>query len=204
VYRAVIESLSASEVRLRLTERVEEEPEARVELVLLQALPKHDKMDLIVQKATEVGVVRIVPVTAARSVVRYDGAKEARRLERWRRIAKEAAEQAKRTRIPEIVSPLDPTQAWDLAGEADLALLLDEGRRGRPLAAALGGRRNPCRIAVAVGPEGGWDPAEVTEATGRGWEPVHLGPRILRTETAGLVAAAAIFYHFGEWGGGAP
>ncbi|MDI3327033.1 MAG: 16S rRNA (uracil(1498)-N(3))-methyltransferase [Alicyclobacillaceae bacterium] len=203
VYRAVIEALSPAEARLSLKERVEEDPEPRVELVLLQGLPKHDKMDLIVQKATEIGVARIVPVAAARSVVRYEGEREARRLERWRRIAKEAAEQARRARIPEILPPVDSSRAWDLVAGADAALLLDEGRRGRPLAAALRRRLGPCRIALAVGPEGGWTPEEVEEAAGRGVEPVHLGPRILRTETAGLVAAAAIFYHFGEWGGGA-
>ncbi|MDI3257334.1 MAG: 16S rRNA (uracil(1498)-N(3))-methyltransferase [Kyrpidia sp.] len=197
---AVIESISPSEVRLSLGDVVEDDGEPRIELTLLQGLPKHDKMDFIVQKATELGVARVVPVMAGRSVVRYQGDREARRVQRWRRIAKEAAEQAKRSRIPEILEPATPAEAWGWAGKADVALLLDECRRGRPLAAALANGSEAGRIVLAVGPEGGWEPAEVQEAVTCGMEPVHLGPRILRTETAGLAALSAVMYHFGEWG----
>ncbi|ADG05975.1 16S rRNA (uracil(1498)-N(3))-methyltransferase [Kyrpidia tusciae] len=200
VWTAVIESVGAGEVHLSLEDSLEEDGEARLELVLLQGLPKHDKMDLIVQKATELGVARVIPVAAARSVVRYQEDQEIRRLQRWRRIAKEAAEQAKRSRIPEIVQPVSAAEAWRWAAQADVALIFDESRRGRPLATALAGHPGVGRIFFAVGPEGGWDPGEVDDATSLGVEPVHLGPRILRTETAGIAAAAAILYHYGEWG----
>jgi 16S rRNA (uracil1498-N3)-methyltransferase len=182
--------------------RMDESVEPAVKLTLVQSLPKGDKMDLIVQKGTEVGISVFQPLVTARTIVEYDEKKEAKRRERWQRIVKEAAEQAHRARIPEIRT----SQSFDVWLSSldgfDLVLMPYEREERQGIREVLARFPQAGSIAIVIGPEGGFDREEVERAKAFGVETVSLGPRILRTETAGLVTATAILYHYGELGGG--
>jgi 16S rRNA (uracil1498-N3)-methyltransferase len=166
-------------------------------ITLIVALLKADKMDLVVQKATELGVHRIVPVAAARSVVHLDEGRAAGRVARWRKIAREAARQCGRADAPVVELPRPvrdavvdvPTGAWKA--------IFHEGVKGASLRKALPPER-PAAAVVAVGPEGGFDAAEVEAAQAAGFVAVGLGPRILRAETAALAAVVAIGFALGD------
>lgn len=169
------------------------------DVVLAQALAKGEKMDFIVQKATELGVSRIVPLIAERAVVRVDPARGSAKAERWRRVAQEAARQCGRSDVPRVDEPLE----W----EAFLRGVLDEpGRRGLLLdpdetSLRLGAAaRGAGGILLAVGPEGGFTPQERESALRAGMLAAGLGPRVLRTETAGLAALAVVLHVRGELG----
>jgi 16S rRNA (uracil1498-N3)-methyltransferase len=157
---------------------------APVTITLLQALPKADRMDIIVQKATELGVARIVPVVASRSIAKPSGS----RLRRWQVIAQEAARQSGRADVPEIADPLALPQAVEQVRDGTRLVLWEE-EQGHPLRGALDGSS---QIALLVGPEGGLAVQEVVEARTHGFVPVGLGPRILRVETAAIVAVALV------------
>jgi 16S rRNA (uracil1498-N3)-methyltransferase len=170
-----------------------------IDVALAQALIKGEKMDLVVQKATELGASRIVPFTTARTVPRLDPERGAARAERWRRIAQEGARQSGRADVPRVEVPL----GWDaLLAEARAdadrrALLLDPDESRVRLGAAA---RGVSRLLLAVGPEGGFSGEERTSAIENGFVPVALGPQVLRTETAGLVALAVVLHVHGALG----
>jgi 16S rRNA (uracil1498-N3)-methyltransferase len=176
-------------VRVRLGEWRNVERESPLDLVLAQCLPAGDKMDWVVQKAVELGVTRIQPLEAARSVVRLTGERAVRRGEHWRQVAVSACEQCGRNRLPDI-APLQDLRRWlaelpQNEGGCRLVLSPGEGRRPRDLA----GER---AFVLLVGPEGGLDEGEREAARMAGFLPLSLGPRILRTETAGPAALAAL------------
>ena len=179
-----------------------EPPEARqataaIAITLLVALLKAEKMDLVVQKATELGVARIVPVRAARSVVRLDAARATSRVARWRKIAREAARQCGRVGLPEVEEPRDLRDALVEAPEDAWKAIFFEGARASSLRAALPAK--PAKaVVLAIGPEGGFEEAEVELAREAGFDVVGLGPRILRAETAALAALAAVGYALGD------
>lgn len=153
-------------------------------LTLYQGMPKSDKMDTIVRMGTELGIRRFVPVLMERSV------KTGGRVERWRRITQEAAKQCRRADVPEVWDPLPFAGAVERFSAHGVRLFLWEGG-GRPLLAALGAPVEDPDIGVFVGPEGGFAPEEVDALTPCA-EPVTLGPLVLRTETAGVAAAAVL------------
>jgi len=170
----------------------------KTDVVLVQALAKGEKMDLIVQKATELGVARIVPLSAARAVVRLDSDRGRSRAGRWRRIAEEASRQCGRADVPRIDEPAGWDAAFSLAREEDRrALLLDPEERQLRLGAAA---RGVSRLLLAVGPEGGFSDSEKTGAAQAGFVPAGLGPLVLRSETAGLAALAVVLHVNGELG----
>ncbi|MBX3727049.1 MAG: 16S rRNA (uracil(1498)-N(3))-methyltransferase [Xanthomonadales bacterium] len=169
-------------------------PEAGLELVLVQALARGEKMDWIIQKATELGVARIVPVVSVRSEVRLAGDRLDKRLVHWRRVASSACEQCGRARVPDIVAPQALHEVAD-AGLATTRLVLHPDTQAGLPALAL-----RSSVAVAVGPEGGFDDIELAQLLRAGWLATRLGDRILRTETAGLVAGAALLALAGEFG----
>ncbi len=183
---------------LRIAEPLPEGPARAVDVVLVQALAKGEKMELVVQKATELGAARIIPLASERTVVRLDAERAGSRAARFRRVAEEAARQCGRSDVPRIDEP----SGWD----AVFALLRDEPlRRGllldpeEPLRlgeAARGARR----VLLAVGPEGGFSPDERERARANGLLPAGLGPLVLRTETAGLAALAVVLHVSGELG----
>ncbi|MDT3736715.1 MAG: 16S rRNA (uracil(1498)-N(3))-methyltransferase [Denitratisoma sp.] len=181
-------------VRVRLGDRLAVERESPLELVLAQALPSGDKMDFVVQKAVELGAARIQPLLAARSVVRLSGERAARRVEHWRQVVISACEQCGRNRLPEIAPILDLRQ-W-------LGRLPQDNEMNRLLLSPQGGRRPRemagSRYLLLVGPEGGLDKEEAAAARLAGFADLALGPRVLRTETAGPAALAALGALYGD------
>ena len=194
-YRAKIDSTEGGEVRLRVTEKLRD-TEARTRVTLYQGLPKADKMELIVQKSTELGAAAIAPVAMIRSVVRLEGKDAVKKTERWQKIAVSAAEQCGRGCIPRVTALYSFREALAHASHAELRLLPYENEQGLSLRAALEG--SPLRtVAVMTGPEGGFEPDEVALAQEYGFQSCTLGPRILRCETAPLCALTAILYAAG-------
>ena len=184
VYLAEIESVSKGRVVFRVLEPVPTtDPPADV--TLLAALFKFDRFEWMIEKATELGVARIVPVVAERSERGLEKA-AVKRAERWRRIAIEASQQSRRARLPEILEaePFERTVARPAAAR----FFLDEAPGGAPLAAAAPAGE----VALLAGPEGGWTDAERRSALDAGWQAVTLGPTILRAETAAMAAVAVV------------
>jgi 16S rRNA (uracil1498-N3)-methyltransferase len=186
-YDAIVE---AGFEAVRLGARQDASP-AAVEIALLPALAKGEKMDLVVQKATELGVARLLPFAAERSVVRLEGAKGEERAARWRRIAEEAARQCGRADVPEVRPPAPLAQALaDLApGTRAIVFQRGAGRLSDGAAPAL---------AAVVGPEGGLTDGELRACEAAGAERASLGPRTLRAETAAIVAVALLQARFGD------
>ena len=168
-------------------------------ITLYQGLPKGDKMDLILQKATELGVSEIVPFVASRSIPRVRKGEEHDRLARWQRIVHEAARQSGRTSIPVVSWACGLEEVLGTSGQAVRLLLWEEERENR-LKETLAGIPLPETVALIVGPEGGLSAAEADQARACGYVPVSLGKRIVRTETASLVMLAILQFLWGDLG----
>lgn len=201
VHQVELKELGASVVgRVHRTRQFSQE--SPLHLTLFQGLAKGDKMDLIVQKAVELGVQDIIPFSSRYTVVQLTEKQATTRQGRWERIAHEAAKQSRRTRLP-VVHELHSFQEvlgsiQTRRGQGDLVLLAYEGEKYKGL-----GRidaHKPTSVAVLIGPEGGFSPEEVAELTQLGAQTWSLGPRILRTETAGLVALSLLGYKWGDLG----
>lgn len=192
-YRCRIRSLDAEQILADILEKEAKSRELPSRITLYQGLPKSDKMELIIQKAVELGVCRIVPVATKNAVVKLDGKKEENKRKRWQAIAESAAKQSKRSLIPEVSGVLSLKEALQEAAAGDVGFFAYEHQEGM-----AGTRREFSRvgkgqrIAVFVGPEGGFDPDEVLAAEASGIQPVSLGRRILRTETAGLALLSVL------------
>ena len=169
--------------------------ELPVEVTLFQGYPKSDKMDLIVQKMVELGVHRIVPVFTARTIVKLDQKKAAKKTDRYRTIAESAAKQSGRCIIPEIAEPVSFAEALELAKELDMNIIPYEAAEGMEQARRIiSGIRGHRSLGVFIGPEGGFAREEVEQAQAIGAECITLGHRILRTETAGLAVMSIIMF----------
>ncbi len=183
-----------------LPESVGIAPEPTVQIVVAQALGKADKLETVIQHGAEAGATEFVPVRADRCVADLptDPGRAAEKLLRWNQISKSAAEQACLLRIPKVQAPLPSRHLFSAFGpEGMLRLILHPGPAGEPLRHALETvSRAPASIVIAIGPEGGWSPAELETAAASGWRMITLGPRVLRTETAALVAISQITYRF--------
>jgi 16S rRNA (uracil1498-N3)-methyltransferase len=196
-HHGVVEAVGREETRVRITAPDDRPVDPGFRLTLAQAIPHSDRMEWVIQKGTELGVERIVPLAAARSVVRPRAGRW-ERLDRWRRVAQEAARQSGRRRVPAIEEPRSwPGFLEDRASFPGARLMLQEAAPagGAPGLALPAGAREAW---VAVGPEGGWAPEELEAAARAHVQGVHLGPRILRTETAGVVAVALVMFLAGE------
>jgi 16S rRNA (uracil1498-N3)-methyltransferase len=188
-YEAVVLAVGKRDVGVRVERSRPVANESPLRLTLAQGVARGEKMDLIVQKATELGVARIVPLLTERAEVKLDAARAEKRLAHWRAVAASACEQCGRARVPE-VAPALPLKAWldDLADDGALRLaLLPEGTRQ---AGAL--RFGAGTGLLVVGPEGGLGERDAAALEAAGFAGLRLGPRILRTETAGLAALAAL------------
>lgn len=170
-----------------------------VTTTLLCSLLKGDRMEMVIQKATELGVREIVPVIAARSVVRLEGSRVDARLARWRKVAIEAARQCQRADLPELCAPMSFSDAVKGAPECTFRVLLFEGEKSVSLRQALPPERPPA-VVVAVGPEGGFEAHEVQIARDAGFAVVGFGPRVLRAETAAIAAMAVVGFAVGDLG----
>ncbi|HEU4439730.1 MAG TPA: 16S rRNA (uracil(1498)-N(3))-methyltransferase [Methylomirabilota bacterium] len=174
--------------------------ESSLDLTLAQAIPKGDRMEHVIRMVTELGVTRVIPLLTERTVVRLDPGRADSRLARWRRVAREAAQQSGRAAVPEIADPLRLSTWGGEACRASLVVCFWEEER-RPLDGIL--PAGPCaRAAVVVGPEGGLTADEVRGLAGAGALVASLGPRLLRTDTAGAVAVALLQARYGDLGRG--
>ena len=172
--------------------------EPRLKITLYQGLPKGDKMDLIVQKATELGACRVVPVAMSRSVVQLKANEGEKKRERWQRIAREAAKQSGRCLLMPVEAPISMKELLRRLPEHEAALIPWEDAAGYSLTAFHREKPEVLDVAVVIGPEGGMSAEEVDAMLEAGGRAVTLGPRILRTETAGLAAITALLCLWGE------
>jgi len=184
---------SAVECELRFIK--EDGVELPSKIYLFQGLPKADKLELIIQKAVELGVYQVIPVETKRSIVKLDEKKAKAKTARWQQISEAAAKQSKRGIIPEIKEPMSFASALQMAEAMDVKLIPYELAEGMEKTRSLIESVKPGQsIAIFIGPEGGFDEAEVAAAQQAGIEPITLGRRILRTETAPLAILAWLGY----------
>jgi 16S rRNA (uracil1498-N3)-methyltransferase len=193
-FRCEILSVEGERVRVSVGERAQGLRESPLRITLVQAISRSERMDWTLQKATELGVGSIVPVMSARSVVRLDERQAERKLRHWKVIVAGACEQCGRSTLPEVRAPLELRR-----------FLTDAPREGQRLVlspsgpASLAGLASTAsRVELLIGPEGGLDDSELEAAARAGFSPVRLGPRVLRTETAGIVALAVLQALWGD------
>ena len=194
-YRCQVETLDSDAVTARILSVDEEGTELPGKIYLFQGLPKQEKMELIVQKAVELGVYQVIPVAMKRSVVKLDARKEETKIRRWNTIAESAAKQSKRIVIPEVTGVMSVKEVLAYAADFDLKLLPYENARGMAATKEqVEAVRPGMDIAVFIGPEGGFDPDEIVLACETGGQVITLGRRILRTETAGLALLSVLMF----------
>ena len=197
-YLCKIEEIENDRVNLKLLESMEQR-ELPIKLTLLQGIPKSDKLEMIIQKAIELGVSNIIPVKTNRVVVKIEEKKQASKVARWNAIAQSAAKQSKRSIIPKVLNPQTLDNALEIVKDYGVKLLPYENADGikktKDILNSLDSKNN---IAVFIGPEGGFEEAEVKKSTDSGFEVITLGKRILRTETAGLALLSNIMIRLEE------
>ncbi len=193
-----VRQVGAAELELEVLERRESENEAAVRVSVYMAFPKADKLEHVIQKATELGAYEIVAFPSARCVSRPDEKSLRKKLERWQKIAASAAEQSGRGRIPEVVTLASFKEALERGKQADQALLFYENEHAVTLRMALESGAFQT-VSLLTGPEGGLEEAEVDQARKAGFQVCTLGSRILRCETAPLCALSAVMYAAGEF-----
>jgi 16S rRNA (uracil1498-N3)-methyltransferase len=187
-YPGTIAALRGERVEVELGPRVPGQPDSPLAVTLLQGVARADRMDFVVQKATELGVARILPVLSGRSVVRLDPRQAERKLEHWRAVAAAACEQCGRSRLPAVEPPRSLDEALDGLPDGPPRLLLEPGAP-EPLGALP---RDAGSVVLLIGPEGGLADVERAAAARNGFVPRSLGPRVLRTETAAVAALAVL------------
>jgi 16S rRNA (uracil1498-N3)-methyltransferase len=197
-YRATLVAAGARELRAAVQSVASPARESPLRVTLLQAIARGEKMDWIIQKATELGVARIVPVATERSEVKLDASRAGKRLEHWRAVVIAACEQCGRNPLPRIDAPVS-LAAWldanPIPPSATRWMLEPEGAlRARDLQVPV-----PAELELAVGPEGGFGETDLATLRGHAFRGLTLGPRILRTETAGVAAIAALQALYGDW-----
>ena len=216
-YEATVESADRAQATVRVTRAVPPLPEPRVKITLFQSVPRGDAMERVIQKCVEVGVSQIVPVITGRTVARPS--EEGAKLARWRTIALHAVEQSGRAWLVPVADPIDAEAVAARLPSFDLALVPHvsqpagvchpEHREESPfvdsasassLRSMLASHGSVASLAIVIGPEGGFSTEEIDGFVAAGARIVSLGPRVLRSETAGLVAATIVLYHYGEMG----
>ena len=194
-YHCQIEELGEDEVLLHILYAQEPEYELPNKLYLFQGLPKADKMELIIQKAVELGAFSVIPVETKRCVVKLDAKKAQKKVTRWQQISESAAKQSKRMLIPEVKNVMNWKEALAFAKGLDVVLIPYELAQGmketREILAAIQPGQS---VGIFIGPEGGFEEEEVRDAMEAGGKPVTLGKRILRTETAGMTMLSILMY----------
>jgi len=196
-YTCQVESFERHQARLLILEKTQPAVESPLEITLAQGLTKGEKLDLIIQKATELGVRRLIPLITAHTASTGAKFRQAGRLDRWRRIVLQATKQCGRTRLMEITQPIHLT---DFLSNLQPPALIFSERGGRSLTELppLWHENAPKSICLLIGPEGGWELSEIERAGQAGAIEISLGQRILRTETAAIVAVSLIQHLFGD------
>lgn len=194
-YFCKISEIGEMSVQARMCGEEAEGTELPCRIYLFQGLPKSDKMELIIQKAVELGAYAIVPVAMKNCVVKLDEKKAAGKLKRWQGIAESAAKQSKRSMVPQVMEPMSYRAAVNLAAEMDVKLVPYENERGMAATyEAIKAIQPGTSVGIFIGPEGGFTSEEIALARESGMQPISLGKRILRTETAGFTTLAIIMY----------
>lgn len=194
-YRATLTQVAKKSAVARVEVRIPANRESPLDLTLAQCVSKGDRMDYTIQKAVELGVTRILPLLSVRSVVRMDAERWEKKLEHWRGVIISACEQSGRTAVPELLA-VQPLPGWlDCFSAVGTGLTLDpDGPHGlREMPAPAG------PVTLLVGPEGGLSPDEIERSRNAGFIGIRMGPRVLRTETAGVAALAALQAYWGDW-----
>lgn len=199
-YICEITDIDKGTVTLDILEKIDIKRESDLKVKLYQGLPKGPKMEIILQKLTEVGVDEIILVQTKRSVTKVDDKKEDKKIDRWQRIIYEAAKQSKRGKIPKLRGVLSFKEALEEMKNNDFNIIPYENERTKSIKKALKGV-NINNIGIFVGPEGGFDDSEIQSVESIGGQSVSLGPRILRTETASIVASSIVLYELSDIGG---
>ncbi len=196
-YEAEIFSVSKREVKAKITDYKKAATEPKIEVTIFQGLPKGSKMELIIQKCVEIGVCSIIPVETARAVVKINEEKSAGKVKRWNKIAEEAAKQSGRGKIPKVEMPVSFKEAAEKAAEFDMAIIAYEQHDKADIKTYLR-NKTPKKVAVYIGPEGGFEEEEIKLAKACGIYAVSLGKRILRTETAPITLLSVLMYEY-DW-----
>ncbi|MCP8967175.1 16S rRNA (uracil(1498)-N(3))-methyltransferase [Ectobacillus ponti] len=195
-----IAEITNTTVKAAVVQWIEEQNELPVSVTIASGLPKGDKLELIIQKGTELGAAAFLPFQASRSIVKWDDKKGSKKTERLIKIAKEAAEQSHRSRVPAVETPVSFKQLLSISKDFDACIVAyeEEAKQGekKSFAGTLEGLQPGSRLLVVFGPEGGLTEEEVRQLREQGAVPCSLGPRILRTETAPLYALSAVSYYF--------
>jgi len=199
-FRARVVTLAEGEARLLVFERMTAPAESSLELILLQALPDKERMELVIEKATELGVTLIVPWQADRGLALAEREARQPKAHRFARRALQAGRQCRRGRVPVILPCTDLNTALEHAGPAELKIVLYE-KDAAPLKAILAAAGAVTTAAIMIGPEGGLTAAELDLARAHGFRPASLGSRVLRTETAALAGLALLQFALGDLGG---
>lgn len=195
-YRCEITEIADGAVICTLMFIKEDGLELPAKVYLFQGLPKADKMELIIQKAVELGAYEIIPVATKRAVVRLDAKKEKNKIARWQSISEAAAKQSKRRVIPQVAPVMSFQESVAFAKEMDVKLIPYELAEGmEKTRACIESVKEGQSVAIFIGPEGGFTEEEIEMALAAGIEPVTLGKRILRTETAGFTVLSFLMYH---------
>lgn len=198
-YVSRISNISSEQIRLEVEKVQASDTELPCKIVLFQGLPKKDKMELIIQKAVELGVSEIVPVTMKRCVVKLDEKKGDKKIKRWQTIAEAAAKQSGRGIIPKVANPVSIKEAFDIADGLEYNMIPYELQDGMEKSRKI--VKEACTkksVGIFIGPEGGFEKEEVDEAISKGIKPISLGKRILRTETAGMTLVSIMMFEMQE------
>ncbi len=193
-YIAEIIEYSNERILCKIIEKIASKSETSIDIELYQGLPKADKMELIIQKTTEIGVKKIIPVSMERCIVKLDEKDSIKKVERWQKISEVAAKQSKRDIIPKIENPLKIADLYNKIQEYDLFIVCYEEENTKTLKEVLRNNKGVKKIGILIGPEGGIDITEIQKLKENGATIVTLGNRILRTETAPIVIASNIIY----------
>ena len=191
-----LRSIEAESVIAEIIEENFQDTELPVKIYLFQGLPKNDKMELIIQKAVELGVFAVIPVEMNRCVVKLDDKKKKSKTARWQAISESAAKQSKRAVIPEVFDAMPYKKAVDMASELDMLIVPYESKNGMAETIEVLSDIGKCKsVGIIIGPEGGFEENEISLALDKGGRIVSLGKRILRTETAAITAVSMCMLH---------
>lgn len=191
-----IESFTDTDVIVKVIERNYQDTSLPIKIYLFQGLPKSDKLELIIQKAVELGVSVIIPTDTSRSIVKIEEKKKESKTERWQKIAESAAKQSKCSSIPEVLSPINFKNALELAKEMDLFLVpYENAEKMFATKTALNKIKSGMKVGVFIGPEGGFEDSEIEKLKEIDAEIISLGKRVLRTETASITALSMLMLY---------
>ncbi|TCT16877.1 16S rRNA (uracil1498-N3)-methyltransferase [Natranaerovirga pectinivora] len=198
-YYCIIDSVENDRVIALIQEKTISETELKTKIYLFQGMPKKDKMELIIQKSVELGVQEIIPVITQRTIIKLEPKKEIKKIERWNAISLSAAKQAKRGIIPKVSNTMSFNEALTFASkELDAVLIPYEKANNISVTKSIIESMKVNSVGIFIGPEGGFEEEEIEKAIKYGAQPISLGKRILRTETAGLTLLSILMYNFEE------